>query len=405
MRRLSVTTFLCAVAIASTGCTSAPRANTSPSRLTGSPQQASVSGLATKAGSPSVSAVPGAQPTGSGVPNESSTPGRSTAGSSAPAALPTTIGVDHQILGISGGYELFARSPGSVASIQFAQGRVTVKPAPAIQSGAGAFFLVGLQAVIARAWDYVPGFLMPDDGPARPLPGALSGGGGQTLPGPAPDQVWVEETSNGTESGVKALQLVGLDGETTSTTIAMHGPPLAPDGKGYVLVRDAGVLYDVHPDERTRIFSGAGGLVAVGPTGWLVHPCSDDAECTDVYIDRATGSRHQIPAEIDPRQWGVISPNGSYAAVFDNTNHLHLIDLATGTDRVVELASGSASWRPSHGAKLAWSPDGRWVFVAAGRIRAVDPATGQLRTLSVVPGSLDFIQVAIRPAHTSGDAS
>lgn len=337
------------------------------------------------------------EPTSSGIPGTTEPSARGT--------LPTTVRAGQLILGISDGYELFARSSESVARIQFAQGLVTVKPAPAIQSGAGAFFLVGQHAVIARAWDYVPGFLMPDDGPAKGLPGALSGGGGNTLPGPAPGQVWVQETTNGAEPGVDTLlRLVDFDGKKT-TSFPMSGSPLAPDGNGYVLVRGANCLYDVHPDGRTCIASGAYlDLVAIGPTGWLLHPCAGDAQCKDVYIDRKTGSQRQMSVDIDSQQWGVISPDASYAAILEPSSDgsgattLHLIDLSTGTDRNVKLASSPDTGLPSHGSEMAWSPDGQWLFLAAGQILAVDPATGHSRTLTEAPAGTDFFQVAIRPA-------
>ncbi len=328
-----------------------------------------------------------------------------TVASLAPVTAATTIDAGQPILGIRGGYELFARSPQAVARIQFAPGRVTVKPAPGIQSGAGAFFLVGPHAVIARAWDLVPGFLMPDDGLATELPGALSGGGGNTFPGPELGQVWVEETANGAESGVDKLLLVGLDGKKTSVTIPMSGPPLAPDGDGYVLVRGANCLYDVRPDGRTCIASGAElDLVAVGPTGWLLRPCAKNEHCTDVYIDRRTGQHHQTSADINPQQWGVISPDGAHAAVLvpspdgSDASTLHLIDLRAGTDRTVTLASSPDPSAPSYGSNMAWSPDGQWLFLAAGQIIAVDPTTGHSQAVTGIPGDVDYIQVATRPA-------
>lgn len=329
--------------------------------------------------------------------------------SQASVTAPTTVNVGQPILGIGDGYELFARSDRSVARIQFAQGLVTVKPAPAIPSGAGAFFLVGQHAVIARAWDDVPGFLMPDDGPTADLPGALSGGGGNTFPGPEPGQVWVQETTDSAKPGVDtALRLVDFDGKTT-TSLPMSGSPLAPDGNGYVLVRGANCLYDVHPDGRTCVASGAYlDLVAIGPTGWLLHPCADRAQCKDVYVDRTTGSQRQMSVDIDPQQWGVISPDGSYAAVLvpspdaSGVTTLHLVDLSTGTDRTVKLASSPDPGSPSYGSAMTWSPDGRWLFLAAGQIIAVDPATGHSRTLTDIPAAADFTQVAIRPAPAGG---
>lgn len=324
------------------------------------------------------------------------------ASSSGRATLPTTISANGPILNIRDGYELFARSAASVARIELARGRVTVKPAPGIQSGAGAYFIAGSHAVVARAWDYVPGFLLPDDGPAQELPGALAGGGGQTLPGPGADQVWIEETTNGAESGVWKLHLVALDGRQTATSLRVDGPPLGPDGSGYILVSGSDGIYDVRPEGRKLVFPGKGDIVAAGPTGWLIHPCSGDADCDDVYVDRANGSQHTVHVHIQSNQPGVISPDASHAAVVasnidnDGRNDLHLVDLATGADRIVDLPAGSMFKGPSRGAAMAWSPDSRWLFAAAAHILAVDMATGHARTLPDLPKDLQFFQVAIR---------
>lgn len=333
----------------------------------------------------------------------STTPGSHTT-SPDHASLPTTISAGQPLLDIDGGYELFARSPAAVARVEFAQGRVTVKPAPGIQSGAGAYFIAGSHAVIARAWDRVPGFLLPDDGPARELPGALASGGGQTLPGPELDRVWIAETTNGAESGVNALHLVGSDGEQTSTSIAVDGPPLGPDGNGYALAQGADGIYAVRPDSRTRILAGDGSIIAIGPTGWLLRPCGDDAACDDVYIDRTDGSRHPVAVHAESRQPGVISPDGTHAAVIatnvdgSGANELHLVELSTGVDTVIDLPSGTIFAGPSRGAAIVWSPDSRWLFVATGQILAVDITTGHAQELPGLPADLEFFQVAIRPA-------
>lgn len=329
---------------------------------------------------------------------------RSSAGAPEAVTLPTTINAGGPILDIGDGYELLARSPAAVARIEFARGRVTVKPAPGIRSGAGAYFIAGSHAVIARAWDYVPGFLMPDHGPAQQLPGALAGGGGQTLPGPEAGQVWIEETTNGAESGVRALHLVGFNGEQTATSIRVDGPPLGSDGSGYILVRESDGIYDVRPEGRTRIVAGDGDVVAVGPTGWVIRPCSGDVGCDDVYVNRTDGSQHPVRFHVESRRPGVISPDGSYAAVIvsntgdDGASELHVVDVTTGTDKVIELPSGSIFTQPARGAAMTWSPDGRWLFVAAAHIVAVDSATWHAQTLPDLPKDLEFFQVAIRPA-------
>ena len=55
--------------------------------------------------------------------------------------------------------------------VQPAQGRVTQTLVPALGSTGPFSFVTGPSQVVIRPWDVVPGYLVPDGKPARPLPG------------------------------------------------------------------------------------------------------------------------------------------------------------------------------------------------------------------------------------------
>jgi hypothetical protein len=102
----------------------------------------------------------------------------------------------------------------------------------------------------------------------------------------------------------------------------------------------------------------------------------------------------------------VIAPNGSTAAVVENGRGgrltVHLIDLATGAARDLDVRVGAVGGDlPVSGDvgedSMVWSPDGRWLFVAAsgGKLVVVNARTGHAESLGVSLPAVD--QVAIRP--------
>ncbi len=95
---------------------------------------------------------------------------------------------------------------------------------------------------------------------------------------------------------------------------------------------------------------------------------------------------------------GVISPDGATAAVFRVTVGgqvtLQLVNLVTGADQQIAVPLS----RSAVGAgTVAWSPDGRWLFVITkhGRLAAVNAATRHVEGLGVRLPWLS--QIAIRP--------
>ena len=318
----------------------------------------------------------------------------------APTALPTTpspagsappvavLTVGHPLLGVTAGWELFGRSAEEVVRIELARGRITRTAMAPLLSGAPVSFVVGPDRAIVRSLDQVPGYVVPDGRPARPLPAALDGGG-VALPGPTPGTVWVQ--------GAATMVLRGVaDGRARSyVPVPESTPEISADGAGGIVLRITGGVYAATPAGLRRITTG--GLLAVGPSRWLTLECDATHRCRPYAIDRATGARRAVPAVLPadvPR--GVVAPDGRTAALFrlrrDGTPVPYLLDLRTGASRPLGV-----SIDPPDEVNLVWSPDSRWLFTTAdtGMVSAIDPGTGLATELGVAltaPG-----QLAVRP--------
>jgi hypothetical protein len=296
---------------------------------------------------------------------------------------PQVTEAGHRLLGVTGDWDLFARGPGEVVRIQVALGRITRTPVPALQSSGPVSLIAGAGGVVVRPLDFVPGYLVPDGGPTRPLADGLSQGG-EIFPGPASNQLWAQSGQDGS-----TLLLVALDGSRIGPSLRLPATTpwqLMPDGAGYVIARGVGGDYDARPDGLRRITPGS--VVAVGPTGWLALECDDRARCGLVSVDRATGSRRPVAgtsADLSVPV-GTLSPNGSFAAVLRQRGGseppaVHLIDLASGKKHEIEVSADPNAYGTSG---MVWSPDSRWLFlVTDNRLVAVDPRTRVVHELGV----------------------
>jgi hypothetical protein len=296
-------------------------------------------------------------------------------------------------------WELFAHGPLDLVAVDLAQGRITTTVLPTPVSAT--WFLVGPhEAVIRAEGGFPPGYVVPDGAPARMLAGALAGAG-PLLPGPAPGEAWQYSWSG----GLPSMRLVTLAGRPVGPTIALAQPhhpapgmPAADGEGGVLLLGGAGEVYDTGPGRSDQV---DGQLTAVGPTRWLLVSCRPGMRCRNVVYDPRSGAQRVLPgpavataAYIWPPA-GVISPDGSEAAIVDTGTappEIRLINLATGADSVIAVAFDYEGG----GQSMAWSPDGRWLFLADnGRLLAVNARTGRVTGLGIrLP---DITQVAVRP--------
>lgn len=303
----------------------------------------------------------------------------------------------HRLLGVRAGWELLAYGPGRAVRVQPARGRVTQTVLPALASNGPVSFVAGPSQMIIRPWDFVPGYLIADGRPARPLTGALDRGG-EVLPGPRPGEVWVRSAYQ-----FQSLSLARADGRVTGVSMRLPAGGwwlASPNGRGDVLLTGVGEIYDVWPGGSRHI---GGMLAAVGPTRWLTVTCNRPHRCADVVINPVTGAQRQLGgppvASVSASSPGVIAPDGATAALFRVTAGgqvtLHLVSLATGADQriAVPLVPDSVG-----AGKLAWSPDSQWLFVvtAHGGLAAVNARTRRVQGLGAQLPWLS--QIAIRNA-------
>ncbi|GIH14773.1 hypothetical protein [Rugosimonospora africana] len=343
-------------------------------------------------GSPSATSRPSSTVPESTLPAQAG-PAASVDAVATPSPLVSQAG--RPLLGVTAGWELLGQGSGGVVRVEFARGRITSTAVPPILSGGPVSFVAGPDWAMVRPLDLVPGYLVPDGQPARPLYGPLARTG-PAVPGPDRNTVWVPLAGDD-----QTLILVKSDGEPAGPRLTV--PPgvvstVAPDGTGYLVFAGTGGVYAARPDGPHRITTGA--LIAAGPTRWLTWECDDRYRCAAVVIDRATGARRtvDIPLAQQTTVRGVISPDGSRAALIESGPNgsvtVGLYDLASGSTSYGVQVSPALSDPDS----MVWSPDSRWLFIAGddGALYPVDPATGEVHNLGVVLPHLT--RLAVRPA-------
>jgi hypothetical protein len=302
------------------------------------------------------------------------------------------------------GWQLFARTGQGLIRLDLARGRITHTPVPGFGSGGPVSFLAGPQRVLIRPLDNVAGFVIPDGKPAHELTGALSHGG-PALPGPKPDQTWVQ--------GNRQLRLARLDGTPLGSKIrfpkkANYFP--TADGRGYPLVDvPHHGSYEIRPGRGPRRIT-TGQVVAVGPSRWLVKPENPDNRCRYQVIDQRTDHRRCLnpksQLKLPSHAYGMISPDGHTAALARGTGvttTLQFLDLADGADQTFDVSiPGQIGLIPGSGrlgnGEVVWSPDSTWLFVINSHhhLVAINRHTAHQHTFGPVISSLEIQQLAFR---------
>jgi hypothetical protein len=325
------------------------------------------------------------------------------------------VSIGHRLLGVTAGWELFARGPDDLLRIQLAQGRVTWTYVPPLATASPAIaFVMAAHETVIQPGDIAPGYVVPDGGQARLLTGPLSSGG-PVVPGPAGSHsVWVI-------AGLAQrphLSLITLTGHPTGPTIRFRpGGPQVPataisDGRGGVLLTTTNYTdYDARPGSDRAL---PGTLIAVGPAGWLTVACGVNyGHCRYDVVNASTGASRLLPGT-EPESpfyftWppiGVISPNGDTAALalprHGGATTVHLINLRTGAVKDLGVAVGTKTITLGVPANdldeesMVWSPDSHWLFVAANnKLVVVNARTDRVASIGTQLPPVD--QVAIRP--------
>jgi hypothetical protein len=309
------------------------------------------------------------------------------------APEPQVRRVGAHVLGVRDGWDLFGWGPSGVVRIELAAGRITLTPTPPLQSTGPVAVAAISDRVIVRPLDDVPGYAVPDGEPARPLAGALRGGG-LLLPGPTPDLVW-----RATDDPLPSAVLTRPDGSETGTraTLPADGDgTVVADGDGYLLYLATDGVYDIRPAGVERLT--AGWLVATGVGRVLVVECSEESRCSTVLVGLDDGVHRVVGPALSPTETlGQLSPDGRWAAVVVQSpggrSRLETVDLRTGRVRPVALPAGPAVGSSG----LVWSPDGTlFALDGAGHLQTVDPARATARSLGIALPAMSAL--TIRPA-------
>lgn len=315
----------------------------------------------------------------------------------------TVTDVGHPILGVHASWQLLGFDGRAVLAVQFARGRIVRTTIPRLEGDGIVSLVAGRGEALVRPIDNVPGYVVPDGGPARPLTGVLANGG-TLLPGPTPAEQWLDENTG-------SIVLVGR-GKAERAQLAErallspHSQTITSDGGGGLLLVDAsGIVYDVSSGLLRSV--GPDLILAVGPRNWLGLNCGvDPGPCREVVISAATGAERVLPGpavSANPWPWqavpGIVSPDGTTAAVAipgqsQNQAWLELVSMRSGAARRVAVPVPPSSTSQS----LAWSPDSRWLFVVAARgtLAVVDGRTGEPQHINL--GVSGLRQIVIRPA-------
>lgn len=321
-------------------------------------------------------------------------------GAASPVPMIVTY-VHLPILGLRADWQLIGLDGNGVVSVQFARGRIVRTAIPGLATDGVVSLVAAPGEVLVRPVDNAPGYVVPDDEPARALTGVLAHGG-YLLPGPTAAEQWLDSHNFN-------LVLVGPGGKPEhahvpeSALLWANQVPLISDGRGgFILTGESGSVYDAN-DGTLRTISAL--PLAVGPRTWLGLQC-DKGNCRNVVISAATGVSRTLPGPasyINPWPWqalpGLVSPNGAAAAIvvpgnFEGQAWLDLVSLSSGAALRVPVPVA----RDTSSQSLAWSPDSRWLFVvtAHGTLAIVDARTGRPQHLNI--GLTGLSQIVFRSA-------
>ena len=238
-----------------------------------------------------------------------------------------------------------------------------------------------------------------DGGPVADLD---AGSGGGLYPSTEPGRFWVEELR-----GDPVLEEVDLAGEVSRTVpVPLGSTSIVWDGTGFLQTVD-GTALSFGVDGGDPVPVGDGTVVAAGAATVALLRCQGaDVACSLDLLDRATGAVRTVPPTADAPGFSaghasevpvVLSPDGRWLVIQSappaggpepDEPGTALVDVAAGEVRTVEPSLGSG---PPVG---AFSPDGRWLFLAS----TTGSVSAEVRGIRLVDGArfpLD-VELAVR---------
>ena len=290
------------------------------------------------------------------------------------------------------GVLLFAHtaSPNAVVRIDVDEGRVVVNAVGPVMSTAPAFLAVGPSTAIVRPYDYVPGYVVGDNGVVTNPSGLLGDGTFMICSDGRSDRLWT--------AGDTLVQ-VDFNGSPTATIGGAQRPwAIGCDGAGEMLYRQGD----------TTLVTGDGGpsvvtsnsLIAAGPRTFLVRDCAVATACPLTVVDRATGERRSLtvnvsiatpqalPVQAEGRI-GSISPDGRTAVLSRAVREAVLVDLVSGVAHATTTFGGDFQ-------SFVWSADSRYLFYigASHNLSVFDRQTDEIEAL----GMANILALASRPS-------
>lgn len=199
-----------------------------------------------------------------------------------------------------------------------------------------------------------------------------------STPSATPGRLWLARVRYGRRGAeLRSLREVTVEGRTTF--VARRLPPAVRWFNLEGAVRDGLVLTS---GGRMRVWDPrTGRVVRSMPEGFVLG--LDDrriawcrGDCSRVHVSGPGGDR-TFSLSRGGSNHGAFSPDGSHLAVSTLKGRIGLVDLATGSVRLVPRARTD-----TYGA-LGWAPSGKWLFFASprGRLMAYSPAANRVTAL------------------------
>jgi hypothetical protein len=205
-----------------------------------------------------------------------------------------------------------------------------------------------------------------DDGPI--------GAADTAVPSATPGRLWLG-TRHGSQVDLREVDAKGVVHTYASTPIGRWDRVLAQVGSEFVTTSDTGLVLG-----RER-FDGAWFVAAHGDR--LAY-CGDPCRRVGIWSAGRSGVLVPPPGMLAHRE-GAFSPDGTQLALavtVAGKPRFAVVDVARNQWRIVPSA------RPGDYAAVAWSPSGRWLYMADGsdRLLAARDGTGRPRRLPIRTG-------------------